>query len=215
MQSVVIWGATGHAKVLREFIEPMGYRVIGTFDNDSTVPAPFPDVPLYYGQAGFQRWRSERREEEVCCLVAIGGARGKDRVEIQTYLESQNLKPITAIHPAAYVARDATLGTGCQVLAHATVGAQARLGQACIVNTAASVDHECSLGAGVHIAPGATLAGCVTIGDFSLIAVGAVVLPRVRIGQSSIIGAGAVVTEDIPDHKVAYGNPAKVVRDNC
>jgi acetyltransferase-like isoleucine patch superfamily enzyme len=83
-----------------------------------------------------------------------------------------------------------------------------------IINTAATVEHESVLGDGVHVAPGATVAGCVTVGSYSMIGVGAVVLPRVVIGSNTIIGAGAVVTRDIPDRKVAYGNPARIQREN-
>ena len=35
----------------------------------------------------------------------------------------------------------------------------------------------------------------------------------VTIGQGSVIGAGAVVVRDIPEYKVAVGNPARVVKD--
>lgn len=35
----------------------------------------------------------------------------------------------------------------------------------------------------------------------------------VKIGNGTVVGAGAVVTKDIPDHKVAAGNPAKVIKE--
>lgn len=38
------------------------------------------------------------------------------------------------------------------------------------------------------------------------------ILPGVHIGQGSIIGAGAVVNTDIPDHALAVGIPAKVIK---
>jgi maltose O-acetyltransferase len=41
-----------------------------------------------------------------------------------------------------------------------------------------------------------------------------VIIPEIKIGKKTIIGAGSVVTRDIPDNVVAYGNPAKVIRDN-
>ena len=44
------------------------------------------------------------------------------------------------------------------------------------------------------------------IGAFS------VILPGVTIGKGSIIGAGSVVSDDIPPYSIAYGSPAKVVR---
>jgi sugar O-acyltransferase (sialic acid O-acetyltransferase NeuD family) len=214
VRPIVFWGATGHAKVLREFIARIGYELVALFDNDPEVSSPFPDVPLYYRREGFERWRRAQAQTELACLVAIGGARGRARLEVQRYLEQQGLHPATAVHPAAYVAVDAALGRGCQVLAGAVVATEARLGEACIVNTRASVDHECELGAGVHLAPGAVLTGVVRVGEGALIGPNAVVLPRLTIGRDAIVGAGSVVTRDVPDGVVVYGNPARVQRKN-
>jgi maltose O-acetyltransferase len=52
----------------------------------------------------------------------------------------------------------------------------------------------------------------ITIGDNVWLGGGAIVLPGVSIGSNSVVGAGAVVTKDVPDHVVAVGNPARVVR---
>ena len=42
---------------------------------------------------------------------------------------------------------------------------------------------------------------------------GACVLPGVRIGEGSIVAARSVVSENVPDHVVVAGNPARIVRD--
>jgi acetyltransferase-like isoleucine patch superfamily enzyme len=52
----------------------------------------------------------------------------------------------------------------------------------------------------------------VSIGDGAWLGQGVVVCPGVSIGRGSVIGAGSVVLEDIPDHSVAVGTPARVVR---
>jgi len=41
---------------------------------------------------------------------------------------------------------------------------------------------------------------------------GCIITAGVTIGENSLIGAGSVVFEDIPDHCVALGNPARVVK---
>jgi len=207
---VILWGATGHAKVLRELLERIGHRVIAVFDNDPRVAPPFSDVPLFHGKEGFDAWRQQNRALEVLGLVAIGGSLGADRLERMAFFVSQGIQaPAVVIHPTAFVAANATCGRGSQVLAQAAVCVEARIGEACIVNTRASVDHECVLGDGVHIGPGATLAGCVSVGERSFVGAGAVVLPRIRIGRDAVVGAGAVVTRDLPDGAVVSGNPAR------
>lgn len=179
------------------------------FDNRD-VPSPFIDVPIYHGRSGLDEWASGYLgAQPVHACVAVGGDKGADRLELLQWLDECGYPPLTVVHPRAYVATDAVLGRGCQVLVFAAVCASARLGDAVIVNTAASIDHDCILGDGVHVGPGARLAGEVIIDEYAFIGTGAVVLPRVRIGARAIIGAGAVVTTDIPKGAIVTGNPAK------
>jgi sugar O-acyltransferase (sialic acid O-acetyltransferase NeuD family) len=212
---VILWGATGQAKVLSEFLPDINCEVKAVFDNDTSVVSPLPFCPIYYGTAGFYEWLETITNVSLChFLVAIGGYRGRVRVALHEFLQQQGLQALTAIHPRAWVAHTATIGTGSQILGQAAIGADAIIGSSCIVNTAASVDHECIIEDGVHIAPGAHLAGLVQVGKHSMIGIGASVVPRVTIGSNVIIGAGSVVTKNIPDNVVAYGNPAIIIREN-
>ena len=52
----------------------------------------------------------------------------------------------------------------------------------------------------------------VEIGDGAWLGENVVVGPGVRIGRGAVVGANAVVLEDVPDHAVAVGAPARVVR---
>ncbi|ERL65844.1 sugar O-acetyltransferase [Schleiferilactobacillus shenzhenensis] len=52
----------------------------------------------------------------------------------------------------------------------------------------------------------------ITIGDDVWIGGGTIINPGVTIGSDVVIGSGSVVTKDIPDHVVAAGNPARVLR---
>ena len=73
--------------------------------------------------------------------------------------------------------------------------------------------HPVTIGNGVTIGHSAVVHGCM-IGDNSLIGMGAIVLNGAVIGKDCIIGAGALVTQNthIPDGSLAFGNPAKVIR---
>ncbi len=214
VKEIVFWGTRGQAIVLEEFLVPLNFRLTAVFDNDRESVSPFKDVKIYYGKNGLAAWASRQADiREVYFAPAIGD--NKTRLEIGEELLAFGLKSATLIHPRAYVAANAVLGRGTQILAHATVCARAILGDFVTVNTKASVDHECVLESGVQIAPGATLAGCIQVKKNAFIGTGATVLPRVTIGENAIIGAGATVISDIPDNAVAVGTPAKVIRVNA
>ncbi len=53
----------------------------------------------------------------------------------------------------------------------------------------------------------------IEVGDDAWIGGHVYVGKGVTIGRGSVIGAGAVVVRDIPEYKVAVGNPARVVKD--
>lgn len=210
MTPIIFWGATGHAKVLRDALLSSDLQLVAIFDSRDII-SPFSDVQIFHGEVGFTLWeQGYRGNGNVHACIAIGGAFGRDRLERMRWLRNRGYTPHTAIHPTSFIAKDATVGDGCQVLAMSAVCTGARLGEAVIVNTKASVDHDCVISSGAHIAPGATLAGEVTVGEFAFVGAGAIILPRVRIGANAIVGAGAVVTRDVPAGETVIGNPARL-----
>jgi sugar O-acyltransferase (sialic acid O-acetyltransferase NeuD family) len=212
VKPIVLWGATGQARVLADFLGALDYEIVALVDSDAQVAPFLPGVPLLRGEGELRAWRANRAGN-LAALVAVGGSRGTERLALQRSLASAGYEIPSVVHPRAFVAGDAVLGNGTQILALAAVCAAAQLGEGCIVNTSASVDHECRLGNGVHIGPGAHLAGNVTVGEGAFIGTGASVVPHMTIGAGAIIGAGSVVVTDVPARSVAYGNPARLRND--
>lgn len=208
-EGVVMWGALGQAKVLRPIIAARGLQVACFFDRNQDLGAPFGTAPILHDRDRLEKWVGDNRQGLGGFAVAIGGQRGRDRLDIAAYLGGLGLEALTLVHDRAWVADSVVMGDGCQVMALAAVSEDARLGRQCIINTRASVDHECILGDGVHVMPGATVTGCVEIGDGATIGAGATVLPRIRVGKDAMVGAGAVVTRDVTDGSVVMGVPAR------
>lgn len=71
-----------------------------------------------------------------------------------------------------------------------------------------------TIGNGVTIGHNAIVHGC-TVGDNTVIGMGSILLNGAKVGKNCIIGAGALVTGkmEIPDNSMAFGNPAKVIRN--
>lgn len=206
---VILWGGTGQAKVVRPIIESCGAKVVAVFDDSPDLAPPFPDVELHCGWEQFQTWVARQDRRSVGFCVAIGNPHGRARIRLHDLLTAEGLQPVTIAHSTAWVAENATIGAGSQLLAGSIVAAEARVGRQCIINTKASVDHEDVLEDGVEVAPGATLCGLVHVGVNGWVCAGATVLPRVRIGADAIVGAGSVVTHDVPDGVTVVGIPAK------
>lgn len=209
MKKIIFWGATGQAKVLYDSLKA-DEQLVAIFDNNKKVVAPIKGVDIFYGQEAFEKWIKEK--EDIYFMVAIGGERGKIRIEISDYLKNHGLKEHIIIHEKAFVAKSSEIEAGAQILATAAVNSNAKIGRQCIINTGAIVEHDCILGNGVHIAPGATLAGEVIVENFATIYTGASIGPRVRIGEGAVVGAGSVVLKDIPANSFYAGNPAKFIR---
>ncbi|QXE91537.1 NeuD/PglB/VioB family sugar acetyltransferase [Geomonas subterranea] len=210
MPDLVLWGATGQAKVLFDLVHGSDRRLVGLVDNRD-IASPIPGVPLFVGEAGLDRFLHGRSGSETLIGgVAVGGGRGADRLMLMDLFKARGIALPTFVHRTAFTAFNAVIGEGCQILAQAAVCANVTLGRGVIVNTAASIDHDGVVGDGVHLGPGARLAGEVTVEAFAFIGTGAVILPRVTIGAGAMVGAGAVVTKDVPAGVTVVGNPARV-----
>jgi sugar O-acyltransferase (sialic acid O-acetyltransferase NeuD family) len=210
----IIWGASGHSKVIKDMIEMSQGEIIAMFDNNKNIQSFSPDIPLYCCEKGLYIWRGQFDSVEgIRAIIAIGGSKGADRIKIAKNLLMVGLSLPIIQHPTASISRSAEFGKGCQFLANSVVAADVRMGDVCIINHGAIVDHECHLGNGVHIAPGATLCGCVGVGDNTMIGAGAVILPRINIGRNVVVGAGSIVTKSISDYQIVAGNPARKIKN--
>ena len=118
------------------------------------------------------------------------------------------------IAEGAIVKGNVKLGKDASVWYHATIrgdsnsitiGDETNIQDNVVVHTENT--HPVTIGNGVTIGHSAVVHG-------SMIGMGAIVLNGAVIGKDCIIGAGALVTQNthIPDGSLAFGNPAKVIR---
>ena len=209
MADIVFLGAGGIAIVAAEIARSVGLQIVGFLDDCSERHGTqFCEAPIL---GGFDQLAAIGQIVSFAA-VAFGNCRG--RIKVAHGVREQGFSLPCLIHPSAVISPSASIGEGTIIMPGVIVNAGARVGRNTIVNTAASIDHECSIGDGVHIAPGVRLSGLVTVGDASWIGIGTIVRESVAIGSDVLVGAGSLVLKDIPDGVVAYGSPARIIRDN-
>lgn len=208
---LIIWGASGHARVVAEIIRLRGDHAIAGFLDDVRPQCAGEDFEGSTILGGRKILSSILAEGITNLIVAIGDCDA--RMEAAEFATTLGFTLVSAIHPTAVIAADAQIGAGTVIAATAVVNPACRLGQNVVVNTAATIDHDCEIGDGAHLSPGVRLGGKVMIGRGVWVGIGAVVVDGHRIEERAIIGAGAVVVRDVPAGVVAYGVPARVMRN--
>lgn len=115
----------------------------------------------------------------------------------------------TIIHPMAYVASTASIGTGCIIAPFATVGANSSLSEQVLLTYYASVAHDAQVGAGSALSPHSVANGGSRLGTATFLGTAAVVNPGVTVGDHAKVAAGSIVYRNVPERSLASGNPAK------
>lgn len=203
---IVIWGASGHAKVVADAIRCAGLlRARGFIDdlNPDRRGQAFCGATVLGG-----RDRLDGLWADGVRLMALAFGDNTARLRLADEMSALGFRFPVLVHPRAVVAEGVEIGAGSFVAAGAIVNAGARIGRQVIVNSGAIVEHDCDVGDGAHLSPRACLAGGVTVGRGAWVGAGATVRGGLGIGAGSVIGMGSVVLRSIADGVVAYGCPA-------
>lgn len=208
---VVVVGASGQTKIVVDALEQAGqYKVVGFLDSYKPKGTPW---------YGYRVLGTEEDLPEVCerqgvigGIIGIGDNAVRGRMAERMQQLVPQFRFINAIHPSVFIARGVKQGVGVLMMAGAVVNPDCVVGDHSTIDTGATLDHDSVIGRCVSLAPNVATGGGVTIGDYTAVSIGASVSHGRTIGAHSVIGAGAVVVRDIPDHVVAYGTPARVVR---
>lgn len=201
MHNLIIIGAGGHAKVIVDIANALGYNILGFLDDNTAINefanlkqlGKIEDCTKYIDKAKF--------------VIAIGNNATRKAIA-QRY----ELNFATLIHPTAVVSCEAKIGKGSVVMPKAVINSAAKIGEHCIINTASVVEHDNQIGSFSHISPNATLCGTVNIGEDCHIGASATVINNLSVCDNCTIGAGAVVTKNILEKGTYIGVPAKEMK---
>jgi UDP-2-acetamido-3-amino-2,3-dideoxy-glucuronate N-acetyltransferase len=143
----------------------------------------------------------------------------------------------TRVWHEAQVREGAVIGRNCILGKGSYVDFGVRIGDNVKIQNYANVYHGVTLESGVFVGPHVVLTndrlprainpdgslkggddwelGLVLVKEGASLGAGAIIVAGVTIGRFAMVGAGAVVTHDVPDHGLAFGNPARLMGYVC
>jgi sugar O-acyltransferase (sialic acid O-acetyltransferase NeuD family) len=207
---VLILGAGGHGRVVLDILlQAKRWDIVGFLDNNSDIHHRRVDgLPVLGGLHDLERLRTEL--DIGGAIIAIGD--NGTRRGVARQIEQTGLELISAIHPSATLARNASIGRNVVIAAGVVVCANCQIGDSVVLNTGCIIDHQTMIGEGSHVCPGVRIAGRVKVEPGVFVGIGATVIPEVTLGCEAIIGAGAVVIQDVLPMATVVGVPAQPIK---
>ncbi|MET0065283.1 MAG: NeuD/PglB/VioB family sugar acetyltransferase [Candidatus Thiodiazotropha sp.] len=208
-KSLVIIGSGGHAGCVRDIARVAGFQVSGFVDRTRPRGDRVRDLAILGGD---ELLRDESFINRHQFAIGIGHPLARHRYG--EYLLRHGAELPAIVNPSSFVSPDAEVGLGVLLMGMNAVNHGAVVGDFSALDWQVTVGHGARLGKAVFGGPGSRVAGDVTCGDETYLGLGCQVIEKVRIGRGCLIGAGATVIRDLPDHVLAVGSPARVLRDN-
>jgi acetyltransferase-like isoleucine patch superfamily enzyme len=131
----------------------------------------------------------------------------------QTHYNIQEKDYTSIIHPANAIAGSVKLNRGIVSGPGVSIAPFAELASFVSINRNVSIGHHTRIGKNTTINPGCNIAGIVNIGENVVMGMGSNIVDRIHIGNNTIIGTGSLVNKSLPANVLAYGVPARIIKE--
>ena len=202
---IIIFGAGGHATSVADVAHSAGYEVTAFVDKNK-VGEKLLGRDVVDELTAIDDWLN------YYVAIAIGDNFARHRLYADLHSRWPSLSFPPLIHRSATISHYAQIGSGTVVMPGALVGPNSVVGEFCVLNSRASIDHDTRMRDFSSLGPGAITGGRVSIGSRSNVAISATVTNGISIGNDTIVGANSFLSDSLPNNVVAYGTPAKIVR---
>ena len=126
-------------------------------------------------------------------------------------IQNKNIKFATLIHPSTKLNSTICIGEGCIVYQNVIATSNITIGDHVIISPKTGIGHDSVIENYCSLLWNVNVSGNVLIKEGVLVGSGATIIQGLTIGKNSTIGAGAVVIRDIPNDKIAVGNPTRLI----
>jgi len=149
--------------------------------------------------------------DDYCALDARGGDDSGISIGDNTIVSRNTI--LRTKDGTISIARDSGIGSNCVLASASTLEIGENLLMASCVCVLAGGQHAFDRVDIPIVSQGMVSRGGITIGRNVWLGTRVTVLDGVQIGDEAVIGACSLVNKDIPEYAIAYGIPAKVVKD--
>ena len=209
-RKVVIFGCSGHAKVVVDIIESNNnYELIGFIDKFIPKSTSVLDYTVIGDELSLPKLMNKYKFNKG--LVGIGNNFVRSKVVNLVKKIAPDFEFINCIHNSANISKYCKFGVGNVVMPGVSINASSIISDHCILNTNSSLDHDCQMSNYSCLAPNSAVGGNCSIGEYSYVGIGASIFQGVSIDQNCIVGGGSILNRDAKADSIYYGIPAKKV----
>lgn len=212
MKNILIYGASGHAKmVVDNILKNNNYAIKGYIDSYKPLNEDIYGYKIVGNLDGLPNLIKEHNIHGI--VIAVGDNSTRKKVYHKIMSIAPNLEFVPIVHPSAVLANDIVIPKGVVIMANVVVNANAKIGEFCILNTKSSLGHDSIMADFSSLASGVVIGGNVKIGFCSAVCIGVSITQNVTIGDYTVIGAASLVLKPIGDLKQAFGAPINTITD--
>ncbi|WP_162051941.1 NeuD/PglB/VioB family sugar acetyltransferase [Pontibacter pamirensis] len=214
MTDIFLWGASSHAQCVINIIhKEKKYNIKFLFD---------PTLPERTSVCGYdvfcelEELKSEIASQKIKgYIIAIGDNYVRRKMHDQHRDILADLEFVTTVDPTAHIQADVKLGKGVVVMGGAYLEPSAVMEDGAWIGIYAVLGHDCQVGSFSSVAMNSALGGKVVVGNTTAISMSVTIVNKLHIGHNTLVGAGSLVTRSIGDGVLAFGSPAKVIRERA